>query len=182
MRTPRSHEQQSLVDIKGLGKPPTLKGESAKFTEWLKKTRGFLIAAYGTTFQSVIERVEDQDNFITNEALDRQFGPTGAEQVEDVQERSEPVHVALLALRESESFDIVLGAAPFRSRSVETVGPWLGLSERRKAQSSSATNLGSRSMHAGLEKWEELVRRYERSKSCGTTAAALDEGHQDSLT
>ena len=73
------------------------------------------------------------------------------------------------------SFDIVLGAAPFRSRSVETVGPWLGLSDRRKAQSSSATNLGSRLMHAGLEKWEELVRRYERSKSCGTTAAALDE-------
>ena len=29
--------------------------------------------------------------------------------------------------------------------------------------------------HAGLEKWEELVRRYERSKSSGTTTAALDE-------
>ena len=28
---------------------------------------------------------------------------------------------------------------------------------------------------AGLEKWEELVRRYERSKSIGTTTAALDE-------
>ena len=56
--------------------------------------------------------MEDQDNVITNEALDRQFGPIGAEPVEDVQEKSEQVHVARLALTESESFDIVLGAAP----------------------------------------------------------------------
>ena len=42
------------------------------------------------------------------------------------------------------------------------------------------TNLGSRSVQiarlsAGLEKWEELVRRYERSKSSRTTTAALDD-------
>ena len=28
---------------------------------------------------------------------------------------------------------------------------------------------------AGLEKWEELVHRYERSKSSGATTTALDE-------
>ena len=33
-------------------------------------------------------------------------------QLKDVQEKSEQVHVALLALTESESFDVVLGAAP----------------------------------------------------------------------
>ena len=59
----------------------------------------------------MIEWVEDQDNFITNEALDSLFGPIGAEPVEDFQEKCEHVHVALLALTESESFDIVLGAA-----------------------------------------------------------------------
>ena len=60
----------------------------------------------------MIEWVEDQDNIITNEALDQQIGPIGAEPVDDVQEKSEQVHVALLALTESESFDVVLGAAP----------------------------------------------------------------------
>ena len=109
---PGSSERQSLVDIKGLGKPPTFQGESSKFTEWLRKTTGFLIAAYGSAFRPVIEWVEDQVNVNTNEALDRQFGPRGTEPVEDVQEKSEQVHVALLALTESESFDIVLGAAP----------------------------------------------------------------------
>ena len=53
-----------------------------------------------------IEWVEDQDNIITNEALDQQFGPLGTEPADDVLEKSGQVHVALLALTESESFDI----------------------------------------------------------------------------
>ena len=101
-----------LVDIKGLGKPPMFEEESWKSTERLRKTTGFLIASYGPAFRPVIEWVEDQDNVITIEALDRQFGPIGAEPIEDVQEKSEQGHVALLALTESESFDIGLGAAP----------------------------------------------------------------------
>ena len=48
-----------------------------------------------------------EDQVITNEALDVQFAPTGPEPVEDVQEKSEQVHAALLALTECESFDIV---------------------------------------------------------------------------
>ena len=71
-----------------------------------------MIAAYGSAFWPVIDWVEDQDNVITIEPLDRLFGPTGAEPVEDVQEKSEQVHVAFLELTESESFDVVLGAAP----------------------------------------------------------------------
>ena len=76
---PRPKERQSLVDIGGFGKPPMFKGECSKFTEWLRKTPGFLIAADGSAFWPVIEWVKDQDNVITNEALDRQIGPKGAE-------------------------------------------------------------------------------------------------------
>ena len=39
-----------------------------KFTEWLRKTTGFLIAAVGSASWPVIEWGEDQDNMITNEA------------------------------------------------------------------------------------------------------------------
>ena len=86
--------------------------ENLRDTLSVRKTTGFMTAACGSAFWPVIERVEDQDNVITNEALDRQFGPIDAEPVEDVQEESEQAHVALLALTECESFDIVLGAAP----------------------------------------------------------------------
>ena len=157
-----------------------LKGESSKFTEWLTKTSGFLIAAFGSAFWPVIEWVEDQDNVITNEALDRQFGPIGAEPVEDVQEKSEQVHVALLALTESESFDVALGAAPSGLEALRRlVRRWdpLGGGKRRalSRQILVPDRCKLQNLPAGLEKWEELVRRYERSKSSGTTTAALDE-------
>ena len=88
-----------------------------------------MITAYGSAFLPVIERVEDHDNFITNGALERQFGPMGAEPVEDVQEKSEQVHVALLTLTESESFDIVLGAAPSGLEALRRlVRRWVALS------------------------------------------------------
>ena len=49
---------------------------------------------------------------MTNNALEHQFGLLGEELVDDVLEKSEQVNVALRALTESESFDIVLGAPP----------------------------------------------------------------------
>ena len=61
---PRSNERQSFVDIEGLGKPPMFKGEFSKFTEWLRKTTGFLIAAYGSAFWPVTEWVKDQHDVI----------------------------------------------------------------------------------------------------------------------
>ena len=80
---------------------------------------------------------QDQDN-VSIRLMQNQF--------EDLQEKSEQVHVALLALTRSESFDIVLGSSIMRSGRIETMGPSLGFSERREAQSTSATNLGSRSV------------------------------------
>ena len=136
-----------MVNIKGLAKPPTFKEEYAKFTEWLRKTTGFLIAAHGSAFQPATEWVEDQDNVITNQALDRQFCPTGAEPVEDVQEKSEQLHVALLALTESGSFDIALGAAPSGLEALRRlVRRWDPLSGGHRRALSITTNLGSRSM------------------------------------
>ena len=85
------------------------------FTEWLRKTTGFLIAACGSFFRTAIEWVDDQDNVITNNALDQQFGPLGEKPVCDALEKCEQVHVSLVALTEKESSDIVLGPAPYRS-------------------------------------------------------------------
>ena len=84
---PRQNERQSLVDIEDLGKPPMFKGD-ARFAEWLRTTR-FLIAVYGSAFRPVIEWVGDQDSAITNEALDRLFGPVGAEPIDDFLEENE---------------------------------------------------------------------------------------------
>ena len=138
---PRSHERQSLHQ-KVLGNLQRPKENLRKFTEWLRKTT----AACGSASRPVIERLEDQDNTITNEARDRQFSPIGAAPVEDVQENSEQVHVALLALTESESFDIVLGAAPSGLEALRRlVRRWDPLSGGKR-RALLRLNLGSRSM------------------------------------
>ena len=95
---------------------------------WLRKTTVFFDWCLWLSFPA--SDVEDQDTVITSEACDRQFGPIGAEPVQGAQEKSEQVHVALLALTESESFDAVLGVAPC----VETVGPSLASSDSRSIQ------------------------------------------------
>ena len=73
----RSHERQSIVDIKGLGKPSLFKENAARFAEWLRKTTGFFIAAFGSAVRPMIESVEDQD--ITNNEREHQFGPLSDE-------------------------------------------------------------------------------------------------------
>ena len=108
----RSTERQSLVDIKGFGKLPGFKEEAARFTEWLRKTTRFLIAAWGSANRPVIGRVEDRDNVITNDELEHQFRPLSDEPVGEILERCKHVHLAPSALTECESFDSVLGAAP----------------------------------------------------------------------
>ena len=114
----------------------------------------------------MIEWWEDQDNVITNEALDRQFGPIGAERIEDVQEKSEQVHVALLSLTENESFDIVLGATPLGVEALRRlVRRWHPLSGGKRAallrQILVSDQCKLKDLLAELKKLEELVRRGE---------------------
>ena len=108
------------------------------------------------------------------------IGPLGAEPVDHVQEKSERVHVALLALTESKSFGISLGAAPSGLEALRRSVRRLDLLSggKRSAllrQIFVPDRCKLQDLPLGLEKWEELVRRYERSKSSGTTTAALHE-------
>ena len=77
------------------------------------------------------------------------------------------------------SFDILLGAAPSGLEALtRLVHRWHPLSggKRRSLlrQISVPDRCKLQDLPAGLEKWEELVRRYQRSKSSGTTTAFLD--------
>ena len=171
---PLSNERQSLVDIK---RPWDTSNVFKEESEKCRKTTGVLIAACGSAFPPVTEMMEDRDNVITNEALDRQFVPAGAEPVEDVQEKNEQVHVALLALTESENFVVVLER---HSQVRKQCDGWsvVGGGEKRRAllrQICVPDRCKLQDLPAGFEKWEKLVRRYERSKSSGTTTIALGD-------
>ena len=128
----RTNECQSLVDITGLGKPPTFTGESARFTEWLRKTTGFLIAACGSVFRPLLDWVEDQNDVISNDALEQQFGALSDEFVEDLLEQSEQVHVAHKASMEGQKLRHRSWSKSMESGGVATSDLTLGFSEWRK--------------------------------------------------
>ena len=109
-----------------------------------------------------MEWVEDHDKFITNEALEQQFGPLNEDPVDDVLEKTEQTDVALLALRDSESFDIVPGAAPSGLEVLRRlVRRWDLLSggERRAIlrQILAPDRCTLQVLPAGLEKWQQLM-------------------------
>ena len=84
--------------------------------------------------------------------------------------------VALLAKTESESFHLVFGALPSGLEALgRLVRRWDPLSGALLRQILVPDWCQLQDLPAGLDKWEELVRRYERSKSSGTTAAALEK-------
>ena len=125
--------------------------------------------------------MEDQDNVITIEALDRQFGPIGAEPIEDVQEKSEQGHVAFLALTESESFDIGLGAAPSGLKDLRRlVQHWDPLSGGKRRTPLRQILVPDRCILQDLHRRTRETGRTgppirEFSKWSGTTTTALDD-------
>ena len=74
---------QNLVHIKGLGKTSMFSEESAKFSEWRRKTTGFLIAAYRSAFRPATEWVDDRESIVTNDALEQPHGSLNDEPVDD---------------------------------------------------------------------------------------------------
>eukprot|EP00972_Heterocapsa_arctica_P059223 8735685-Heterocapsa_arctica.AAC.1 len=74
---------------------------------------GFAAAAYGEQFRAVFVWVEDQENSISRVLLDATFGegaPDDGDQVDDLHKKDSQLHVALQALTEGESFQLVFVA------------------------------------------------------------------------
>ena len=157
----QAHEQMNVRfrwTSRVLGKPHSFKGNMQDLASG---------SVFCSAFRPVTEWTEDQDNVITNDALEQQFGLLSDEPVDDILVKKK-IHVTLSALTESESFDIVLGAAPSGlealRRSVRRWDPLRGGKRRvLLRQIVVPDRCKQQDPPAGLEKWEELVRRYERS-------------------
>ena len=173
------NERQSLFDIMGLGKPPKIQWRICEVHRVAQGRSQGSWSLRTARFGQPMERVEDQNDVISDDALEQEFGTLSDETVEKILEKSEQVQAALLALTEGEGFDIVVGAAPWGLEALRRlIRRWNLLSGGRRRgllRQNLVPDQCKQDLLAGLEKWEELVRRYERSKSGGTTTAALDE-------
>ena len=155
------------------------KNDSARFNEWLRKTQAYVLACFGHSFKQVLEWIEDQDSEITLQDLIVEFGPESELPVADLEERDSQLHTALMSLTEGESFDLVLGSggrgADALRRLIRRWDPASGgkrrvilkqilVPERAKLQD----------LPQALERWDELVRRYEKRRAGGSAAQSLD--------
>ena len=50
----------TLIDIKGLGKPPTFNNTEAAFLGWNRKTENYIIGAFGEEFRKVLQWSVDE--------------------------------------------------------------------------------------------------------------------------
>ena len=166
--------------MKGRGKPHVFKNGAGRFVEWFRKATGFLAAAYGTELRAVLEWTEDQGQGITLEGLTERFVEDTVDAIPDLDEKNSQLHVALLSLTEGESFDIVLGAAPHGFEALRRlIRRWGPLSGGRRRALLRQILVPERAKLAdlpvALEKWEELVCRYEKRRAGGAVQTMDDD-------
>eukprot|EP00971_Amphidinium_carterae_P330074 6462928-Amphidinium_carterae.1 len=169
-----------LVDTKGLGKPMPFKNDTSKFNEWLRKTSSYFTAAYGSSFKGLLDWVEDQEQTITTQDLAMQFNDVNSpEYIECLEEKDAQLHAALMALTEGEAFDIVLGCASCGSEALRKLIRRFDPSSggRRRVVLKQILNpqrVKLDGLPLALEKWDDLIRRYEKRRAGGDPAQILD--------
>ena len=171
-----------LVDIKGIGKPEIFKNEQSKFTGWSRKAENYIVSAFGEEFREVLEWALGHEQAITKADWDNVYGAGGDEldRVENLEHKISQVYQALMSLTEEETQDLVIGAG-----SGNGLEAWRKINRRwdpiiagRRNALLKAIIGPSRSKIGDLisrwEKWEEQIRRFEKSKDA--------DGHTEKLS
>ena len=168
-----SHERVQLVDTRGIGRPKTFTGDEDAFRSWAAKMESFVTAVFGEEFRRVLEwAVEKPDPVLPGE-WNLVFGDDSEEiegRVEGIGNKVQQLHMALAQLTECEAFDIT-----------QNSGIGNGLEAWRKLHRRYDPTTGGRKRNLlraiispgrcrleelgqALEKWEEMVVRYERRR------------------
>ena len=162
----------SLVDNKGLGKPSVFNNKQADFLRWSRNVENFAVSNFGEEFRVVMEWAATSEVPIEDDMVKEEFGSEAdaSDQVEEIDYKLSQLYLALVSLTEDESQDIVVGAGP--GRGAES---WRKLFKRwdpvvagrRRAllrQIISPERCKLEELVGCWERWEQLVRRYEKQK------------------
>ena len=158
-----------LFDVKGLGRPKEITGREENFQQWSKKTEAFfdgVIKESGT----MLEWAAEQPTEITTTAADLQILPTDANEDRGVQNLEfvlQQMHTALMALTSDEANDIVANSRknPLEAwrRLQKRCDPTTGGRKRNLLRTIiSPGRCSLLELHAGIERWESYVSRYEK--------------------
>ncbi|CAK0798924.1 unnamed protein product, partial [Prorocentrum cordatum] len=176
----------SLVDTKGIGKPTTFGGGDEKdlekkFGVWQRRTQNFIVSVH-PSLDDVMEWAIENKETITNDILLQAFGDDAdpANKIDDILEKPHQVYSMLVQITEGEANDIVCNSG---SNGMEA---WRKLSRRFDPltggrvrnllrQIISPGRCSVDVIAGGLERWEELVTKYDRSNTSRGEARTLPE-------
>ena len=167
-----SSGEKILVDVKGIGKPEVFRNNEGKFSGWARKVENFIVSIFGEEFRAVLEWSLTQDKEVTRADWDSVFGHSAddLDRVDNLEHKISQVYQALMSLTEEEGQDLVIGAGSGNGleawRKVNRRWDPL-IAGRRQALlkaiiSPHRCKLGD--LYSSWERWEEQIRRYEKSK------------------
>ena len=167
-----------LVDSKGLGKPKVFDNNLDKFRPWSRGVENYVVGVVGPDFRNLMEWSAEAETPITKSDIESGFG-AGADdldRIEDVHHKCSQWFLALEALTEEESQDIVVGAGPENGpeawrKLVKRWDPVVAGRNRTLLKTIIAPEPCKLEELTGVwEKWEASIRKYERRKdSSGDT-------------
>ena len=172
-----------LVDSKGLGKPSVFNNAEDSFPAWVRKTENYICGVFGESFRKVLEWSIEHEGEIRPDEVEDTWGEHADEndKIEDLTRKMEQVYTALASLTEGESNDLVVGAGGGNG-----LEAWRKLGHRwdpavagrRRALLKAIINPPRASLNelvACWERWEDMIRRYERRKDSTGQRTKLDE-------
>ena len=156
----------TLVDTKGLGKPPPLKNTEREFVSWARRTENFVVSVHPGARDVLTWAVEKESATVTEaNAATEVVMPPGTLRI-----LADQLYTVLMTLVEGESFDILVG-----SGSGESLEAWRRLHKRwdplttgrargllREILSPGRAKLVE--LQGAVERLEDLMRRYTQRR------------------
>ena len=167
-------QRVQLVDTRGIGRPSTFSGKEEDFRAWAAKTESFVISVFGESFRQVFEWAAERSEPIEQDDWMTAFGTTNGHDEENgiqgITDLVQQLHAALSQLTDGESFDITQNSGAGNG-----LEAWRRLHRRYDPATGGRKRVLLRSiidpgrcriddLGSALERWEELVVRYERRR------------------
>ena len=165
----------TLVDTKGLGKPPPLKNTENEFVSWARRTENFVVSVHPEARDVLTWAVEKESATVAeaSAATEVVMPPDTLRMLAD------QLYTVLMTLVEGESFDILVG-----SGSGQGLEAWLRLHKRwdplttgrargllREILSPARAKLVE--LQGAVERLEDLVRRYTQKRETHGMVSAI---------
>ena len=161
-------DRKLLIDTKGIGRPEVFSNDDGHFRRWARSVVNLTTAIFGSSFQSILEWVVDQDEEITVEKVEEEHG--GELGMAGLDDKGDQLFRLLSSLTTHESEDLVINAKNGYEAWRRLNRRWDPLTAGRKRNILRAILNPERvksweAVRPGMEQLDDLMRRYEARRN-----------------